>query len=156
VIVGIGIGASGPRANPFVHAGFDALAADPWLRVVARYDIVHSAPAGGATLARFQNAAALVDTALHLDALLGRLHAIERRAGRVRTVRDAARALDLDILWAAGPPRTTARVVVPHPRLHERSFAREPLAQCFARAGLPLPAAVLDGFLPRREPCPEL
>jgi 2-amino-4-hydroxy-6-hydroxymethyldihydropteridine diphosphokinase len=60
------------------------------------------------------------------SSLLARLHAIEAEAGRVRTVRDAARILDLDLLAMddvimTGPP------VLPHPRLHERAFVLLPL-----------------------------
>ena len=60
-------------------------------------------------------------------ALLAALQAIEARFGRVRTVPDAARVLDLDILAIDDLVRTSPDPVLPHPRLHERRFVLEPL-----------------------------
>ena len=59
--------------------------------------------------------------------LLAALQAIEARWGRVRTVRDAARVLDLDILAIGDLIRTSPDPLLPHPRLHERRFVLEPL-----------------------------
>lgn len=61
------------------------------------------------------------------EALLDVLLAIEHRSGRTRTERWGPRPLDLDLLWLEGVEVSTARLVVPHPRLHERRFALAPL-----------------------------
>ncbi len=76
----------------------------------------------------FVNAVAQVITALPPRALLKTLHAIERSFGRVRTISNAPRTLDLDILdyegcIESGPP------TLPHPRLDRRSFVLVPLAE---------------------------
>jgi 2-amino-4-hydroxy-6-hydroxymethyldihydropteridine diphosphokinase len=60
-------------------------------------------------------------------ALLAALHAIERDWGRVRSVPDAARPLDLDILAIGDLVRAAPDPVLPHPRLHVRRFVLEPL-----------------------------
>ena len=61
--------------------------------------------------------------------LLARLQAIESRAGRVRSVPNAARTLDLDII-AIGPlERTAPDPILPHPRAHLRRFVLAPLAE---------------------------
>ena len=60
--------------------------------------------------------------------LLERVHAVEAIFGRVRARRWDARILDLDLLargadiigWLEGRPAPGARLIVPHPRLHER------------------------------------
>jgi 2-amino-4-hydroxy-6-hydroxymethyldihydropteridine diphosphokinase len=74
------------------------------------------------------NAVAQVTTELSPAALLDRLHAMERAFGRVRSVRNAPRTLDLDILdydgrIEGGPP------VLPHPRIDSRAFVLVPLAE---------------------------
>jgi 2-amino-4-hydroxy-6-hydroxymethyldihydropteridine diphosphokinase len=63
-------------------------------------------------------------------ALLAGLQAIERRGGRQRSVPNAARTLDLDII-AMGPEGQAMRdapdPILPHPRMHERGFVLAPL-----------------------------
>lgn len=64
-------------------------------------------------------------------ALVARLKAIERELGRAAGPRYGPRAIDLDLLLAAGSMVvvTDGDVVVPHPALHERRFVLEPLAE---------------------------
>ena len=70
---------------------------------------------------------ALLSTDLEPDVLLSRMLDVEARFGRVRGERNAARTLDLDLLDYDGLIVDTARLVLPHPRLHERRFVLEPL-----------------------------
>jgi len=61
-------------------------------------------------------------------ALLERCRAAETAAGRVRTVRWGPRTLDADVLWVEGWQVEDEDLVVPHPRLWERRFVVQPLA----------------------------
>jgi 2-amino-4-hydroxy-6-hydroxymethyldihydropteridine diphosphokinase len=75
----------------------------------------------------YVNAVAQVETSLAPDALMARLHAVERKFGRARGARNAPRTLDLDLLdyegrVEGGPP------VLPHPRIEQRAFVLVPLA----------------------------
>jgi 2-amino-4-hydroxy-6-hydroxymethyldihydropteridine diphosphokinase len=88
-----------------------------------------SAPVGGPPQPEFLNAAAAVHyEGAPLD-LLDALLAIEARLGRVRDERWGPRTIDLDLLWIEGLAIDTPRLVVPHPRLHERAFALVPLLE---------------------------
>jgi 2-amino-4-hydroxy-6-hydroxymethyldihydropteridine diphosphokinase len=60
--------------------------------------------------------------------LLERSRALEAAAGRVRTVRWGPRTLDADVLWVEGWQVDEEDLVVPHPRLWERRFVVQPLA----------------------------
>ena len=60
--------------------------------------------------------------------LLERCRALEAAAGRVRTVRWGPRTLDADVLWAEGWQVDDEDLTVPHPRLWERRFVVQPLA----------------------------
>jgi 2-amino-4-hydroxy-6-hydroxymethyldihydropteridine diphosphokinase len=76
------------------------------------------------------NAVAEISTDLSSDDLLAQLHAVEEAFGRVRTVTNASRPIDLDLLdfrgeIAAGGP---GKATLPHPRLAERAFVLRPLA----------------------------
>jgi 2-amino-4-hydroxy-6-hydroxymethyldihydropteridine diphosphokinase len=62
-------------------------------------------------------------------ALLEALLAVEAGFGRRRSVPDAARTLDLDLLDYDGTQCVSERLVLPHPRLHERRFVLAPLAE---------------------------
>ena len=61
--------------------------------------------------------------------LLARLQAIEAAAGRVRSVANAARTLDLDIIAIGDLVRDAPDPVLPHPRAHLRRFVLAPLAE---------------------------
>jgi 2-amino-4-hydroxy-6-hydroxymethyldihydropteridine diphosphokinase len=55
------------------------------------------------------------------------LHAIEGRLGRVRSIPDAARVIDLDIIDLNGAIRAIPPVILPHPRAHLRAFVLRPV-----------------------------
>jgi 2-amino-4-hydroxy-6-hydroxymethyldihydropteridine diphosphokinase len=61
--------------------------------------------------------------------LLARLMAIEATAGRERSVRNAPRVLDLDIIAIGNVVRQGPDPILPHPRAHERAFVLAPLAE---------------------------
>jgi 2-amino-4-hydroxy-6-hydroxymethyldihydropteridine diphosphokinase len=77
---------------------------------------------------KFLNGAVLIETALSPEALLEASLAIEAEAGRVRTVRNGPRPLDVDIILFEGEWRNTERLILPHPRAHIRDFVLVPLA----------------------------
>lgn len=84
-------------------------------------------PASGGAGRDFANAAALIATQLAPREVLQALKALEAEFGRRRGRRWGARVLDLDILsWSGGRYREPG-LIVPHPRLQERSFVLEPL-----------------------------
>jgi 2-amino-4-hydroxy-6-hydroxymethyldihydropteridine diphosphokinase len=79
---------------------------------------------------RFLNAVAEVETELAPRALLDHLLEIERELGRTRTgPRFGPRLIDLDLLLYGDQVVDEPGLTVPHPRLHERAFVLEPLAE---------------------------
>ncbi|MBO6037925.1 MAG: 2-amino-4-hydroxy-6-hydroxymethyldihydropteridine diphosphokinase [Acetobacter sp.] len=60
--------------------------------------------------------------------LLSFLHEIERNCGRVRSIPNAPRTLDLDLITYGSLCLDTPRLVLPHPRAHERAFVLVPLS----------------------------
>ena len=84
-------------------------------------------PVGDPNQPAFLNAVARLRTGVPPDELLAGLHRIEAAAGRVRTVRNAPRTLDLDLLFYDDAIRDDPALVLPHPRLHERAFVLVPL-----------------------------
>jgi 2-amino-4-hydroxy-6-hydroxymethyldihydropteridine diphosphokinase len=86
-------------------------------------------PVGPPPQGPYLNAAARLRTGLSPRALLERLHQIEAAAGRRRGAqRNTARTLDLDLLLYGERIVDEGGLVLPHPRLHQRSFVLQPLA----------------------------
>jgi 2-amino-4-hydroxy-6-hydroxymethyldihydropteridine diphosphokinase len=75
----------------------------------------------------FLNAVAAIRTRLQPFALLTLLHEVETAWGRKRSVPNAPRSLDLDLLDYAGRVLEDGPVILPHPRMAERRFVLEPL-----------------------------
>ena len=86
-----------------------------------------SAPVPPSGQPRYVNGVLRTECALAPGVLLFALQGIEREAGRERSVPDAARTLDLDIIDAAGLVRSDADLTLPHPRAHLRGFVLYPL-----------------------------
>ncbi|MGA2549028.1 MAG: 2-amino-4-hydroxy-6-hydroxymethyldihydropteridine diphosphokinase [Burkholderiaceae bacterium] len=83
------------------------------------------------------NAVAEVRTFLSPLDLLYALFAIEKRYGRVRTVKNAPRTLDLDLLLYGDVQIATPELTVPHPRVTERAFTLLPLLELDPEIDIP-------------------
>ncbi len=95
-------------------------------------DAIETEPAGGpAGQGKYLNAVIEVNTSLTPHELLAATSKIEKHLGRDRAnePRWGARTCDLDILFYDDKVLDTPDLIVPHPRLHERRFVLEPLAQ---------------------------
>ncbi len=112
----------------FAVAKLEALPSTHCLAQAKRYDTTPvDVPEAYAEL-RFLNSAVLIETALAPLPLLHALQAIEAEAGRIRTIKNGPRPLDLDIVLYEGIRCETPELTLPHPRAHERSFVLDPLA----------------------------
>ena len=87
----IGLGGNLDSPRPRLLAAFEAIAALPGVRLIARSSLYASSPVGLIDQPDFINAVALVETTLPPQALLDALLALEREAGRVRDVGQAER-----------------------------------------------------------------
>lgn len=78
---------------------------------------------------KFLNQAAVFETGLGADEFSRRMHEIENRLGRVRTVRNGPRTIDIDLIDFNGMKIDTPELVLPHPRAKCRAFVTVPLAE---------------------------
>jgi 2-amino-4-hydroxy-6-hydroxymethyldihydropteridine diphosphokinase len=137
--VALGANLGDPAAT--VRAAFAALTELPATRLVAASSLYRTAPVGLKNQPDFINAVAALDTPHTATELLDDLFAIEARFGRVRSVRNAPRTLDLDLLLHGDTACAGPRLTLPHPRLHERAFVLAPLAEI-------APALLIPGLGP--------
>ncbi|HEU4641996.1 MAG TPA: 2-amino-4-hydroxy-6-hydroxymethyldihydropteridine diphosphokinase [Gemmatimonadaceae bacterium] len=106
-----------------------ALAALPRSRLLRASSVEETAPVGDVPQGAYLNQMVAVETTLTPRELLEALHAIERDAGRVRTVRWGPRTLDLDIVTFDTQTVNEPDLTVPHPELPHRDFWRRELAE---------------------------
>jgi 2-amino-4-hydroxy-6-hydroxymethyldihydropteridine diphosphokinase len=132
----VGVGANLGDAEAAVRAALRALQGLPGTRCVACSSLYRSAPVD-ATGPDFINAVAELHTDLLPLALLRALQGVEQDFGRVRSVRNAPRTLDLDLLLHGACELQSDELTLPHPRAHLRAFVLQPLAEI--DAGLLLP-----------------
>ena len=126
----VGLGANLGDRERTLRAAIDALGAEDGVEVVAVSALRETDPVGVGDQPRFLNGAAELETTLTARELLGRLLAIEQRFGRVRVPGEhGPRTVDLDLLLYGDAQLDEPGLTVPHPRLHERRFVLEPLAE---------------------------
>ncbi len=114
----------------FLDDAVRRLRAAPGLTVRRVSSYFETAPVGGpANAGAYLNAVAEADTILSPDRVLETLLFIERQFGRIRSEPNAPRTLDLDLILYDDLVRASPDPVVPHPRMHERRFVLEPLAE---------------------------
>jgi 2-amino-4-hydroxy-6-hydroxymethyldihydropteridine diphosphokinase len=124
----IGLGSNLGDRKATIRRALDELAQRT--SVVAVSSFRETEPWGFQEQPPFLNAAAAIETELPPRELLDALLSIERELGRVRDdVRYGPRSIDLDLLLYDELELDEPGLTVPHPRLHERRFALEPLAE---------------------------
>jgi 2-amino-4-hydroxy-6-hydroxymethyldihydropteridine diphosphokinase len=133
--VALGSNLDAPREQ--VLSAMDEIDALPGTRVTRRSSLYRTAPVGDPDQPDYINAVVQVETELSPEALLDALLAIEQRHGRVRGERNAPRTLDLDLLLYEERIIDSPPLRVPHPRMHERAFVLQPLAQIAPDAVVP-------------------
>ena len=125
----IGLGSNlGDRERTLRNA-LEMLGDEPGVEVVGVSAFRETEPVGVVEQPRFVNAAAALETEVGARKLLDVLLDLERRLGRVRDGRRwGPRVVDLDLLLYGDEMWDEPGIRVPHPHLHERRFALEPLA----------------------------
>jgi 2-amino-4-hydroxy-6-hydroxymethyldihydropteridine diphosphokinase len=134
----VGLGANlGDREATLLRA-VELLADEEGVAVLAVSRLRETDPVGVEEQPRFLNGAVLVETTLAPRELLEVLLRVERALGRVRDgTRWGPRVLDLDLLVYEDEVVDEPGLRVPHPRVHERRFALEPLAELAPELEIP-------------------
>ena len=126
----VGLGANLGDRERTLRAAVDALAVVDGVEVVSVSVLRDTEPVGVGQQPLYLNGAAELETTLTARELLDRLLAVEERFGRVRIPGEhGPRTLDLDLLLYGDQMIEEPGLTVPHPRLHERRFVLEPLAE---------------------------
>jgi 2-amino-4-hydroxy-6-hydroxymethyldihydropteridine diphosphokinase len=126
----LALGSNLGSRRSYLRRALGLLDADPDIDVVAVSAFRETDPVGYLDQPRFLNGACAVETDLSPRELLDRMLSIERRLGRDRSgPRFGPRTVDLDLLLYGDEVVDEPGLTVPHPRLAERRFVLEPLAE---------------------------
>jgi 2-amino-4-hydroxy-6-hydroxymethyldihydropteridine diphosphokinase len=101
----------------------------PDLRLLRVSRIYETEPVGLREQPWFLNAVAEFESELSPHQLMERAQGVERELGRVRTVRNGPRNIDVDLLLCGDAVVNTPELTVPHPRYRERWFVLDPLLE---------------------------
>jgi 2-amino-4-hydroxy-6-hydroxymethyldihydropteridine diphosphokinase len=101
----------------------------PDLRIIRTSSIYETEPVGFTSQRWFLNMALEAETGLFPMQLLWRLGKIERQLGRIRTMPNGPRTIDIDILLYGKAVVHSATLEIPHPRMASRRFVLAPLAE---------------------------
>ncbi|MFN0153884.1 MAG: 2-amino-4-hydroxy-6-hydroxymethyldihydropteridine diphosphokinase [Gaiella sp.] len=134
--VGVGANVGDPRRT--IEAAREALATTPGVRVTRVSSLRETDPVGFLDQPRFLNGVFELETTLSAGELMRLLLATEATLGRRRGgTRFGPRTIDLDLLLFGELVVEEPGLQVPHPRLHEREFALEPLVELVPDLRLP-------------------
>jgi 2-amino-4-hydroxy-6-hydroxymethyldihydropteridine diphosphokinase len=141
----IGLGANLGDRKATIERALRLLDEAEGVEVVAVSALRETEPWGPVDQPWFLNGAAGLDTTLTPAELLEALLDVERRLGRVRGgERYGPRTIDLDLLLFDDVVTDEPGLTLPHPRLHERRFALEPLVELDPALVVPGQGAVGD------------
>lgn len=117
-----------PRKE-FIEMALKAISEFPGTQLTASSEIEETEPVDVPreyAKDRFLNMVAFVDTELEPLEFSRRMHAIEDRLGRIRTVRNGPRTIDIDMIDYGGMEMSHPELVLPHPRAFSREFVINP------------------------------
>ncbi|MGB7299236.1 MAG: 2-amino-4-hydroxy-6-hydroxymethyldihydropteridine diphosphokinase [Burkholderiaceae bacterium] len=132
----IGLGANLGNAQQSIRAAMNSLGNDSTTAAWSASSLYRSAPIQ-AEGPDFINAAMWIRTSLKPLALLHRLQQLEQDHGRQRTVQNAPRTLDLDLILYDTLQMNSPELILPHPRMHKRRFVLAPLLELCAGLCVP-------------------
>ena len=123
----IALGSNLGDRNDYLNKAIGLLAETDGITLRATSSYHETEPVGYLDQGMFLNAVVLLDTTLSPHELLARCQQIEQRLGRERPFQNAPRTIDLDILLYGTLEMNGAELIIPHPRMMERSFVLLPL-----------------------------
>jgi 2-amino-4-hydroxy-6-hydroxymethyldihydropteridine diphosphokinase len=124
----LSLGSNVGDRNQHLKRALERLATED-IRIVRMSALYETQPRDVPDQAWFLNQVVEIETSLLPMQLLGRTQKIERALGRIPTRPKGPRVIDLDILFYADTVVATPGLEIPHPRLPDRRFVLEPLAE---------------------------
>ncbi len=114
--------------------------------------VYETAPVGFTKQPQFYNAAVKINTDMTARCLLGACLGIEAGMGRVRTIKNGPRIIDIDILLYGNEKYTDEELTIPHKEMYKRAFVLIPLSEILSDVDLGVLTAEDRASVRRLEP----
>ena len=118
----IGIGANLGDRRSYIDRAIGEISKNSAVKFRRSSSIYETEPVSDIPQGRFLNGILEIETTLSPRELLKELNSIEAKLGRTRTVKNAPREIDLDILYYGQEIINEPDLVIPHPKIAEREF----------------------------------
>jgi len=125
----IAIGSNLGDREKNIQEAIKLMASYPNINIKKTSSIIETDPEGGPPQGKFLNGAIKIETDLSARKLLETLQKIEKDLGRKRTVKNAPRIIDLDIIFYNDENINEPDLVIPHQRWQKRQFVVRPLKE---------------------------
>ena len=125
----IGIGSNLGDRRAYIDKAIEALSGNGYIKVTGISNIYETDPVSDIPQGKFLNGVVAIETSLAPEKLLKELNKIEEGLGRRRTLRNAPRTIDLDILYYGDEVIKKKDLIIPHPRINEREFVLKGLRE---------------------------
>ncbi|WP_100332756.1 2-amino-4-hydroxy-6-hydroxymethyldihydropteridine diphosphokinase [Bacillus xiapuensis] len=112
-----------------LHSALSAIEMEKGIKIEKVSSVYETDPVGYTNQAPFLNMTIRIQTSLSPEELLNRCLSIERKLGRIREFKWGPRIIDLDILVYNQDNIKSEKLIIPHPRMHERAFVLIPLLE---------------------------
>lgn len=138
----IALGSNLGDRNRYIDSAIEKIREDIVISKLS--SLIETDPVGGPEQGRYLNGVLIGETELSPEDLMKKLLEIEASLGRIRTVPNGPRTIDLDLIDYQGVTHSSPYLTLPHPRAHLRPFVILPWLELD-------PDASLTGYGPLRE-----
>ena len=128
-VLGIGTNVGDRKEN--IDKAIKAIELLPQTKIVLKSSIYETQPVGYDEQQDFYNICVEVQSIFNPYEMIGAVLGIEAGFGRVRSIKNGPRIIDIDIIFAENIVIETRNLTTPHPRYKERRFVLEPLMELY-------------------------
>ncbi|MHC4132654.1 MAG: 2-amino-4-hydroxy-6-hydroxymethyldihydropteridine diphosphokinase [Planctomycetota bacterium] len=125
----IGVGSNLGDRKSYIENALDKLSQHPQIEVLRESEIIETHPIGKSNQPDYLNSVVEIKTSLSIQELFTRMQEIEIEFDRVRMEKWSPRTIDLDLLLYTDMFFDSAKLTVPHPEMHLRSFVLNGICQ---------------------------
>ncbi|MDP2928839.1 MAG: 2-amino-4-hydroxy-6-hydroxymethyldihydropteridine diphosphokinase [Candidatus Omnitrophota bacterium] len=129
IICYIGVGSNIGDRRKFIDSSIAELKKVRGISVTRLSSIYETEPVSDIQQRKYLNGVVEIETDLDARVLLKELNRIEDKLGRKRTIKNAPRTIDMDILYYGNEHLNEKDLIIPHPRIKNREFVLKGLRE---------------------------
>ncbi|ABR32397.1 MULTISPECIES: 2-amino-4-hydroxy-6-hydroxymethyldihydropteridine diphosphokinase [Clostridium] len=125
----ISLGSNIGNKEQYLEDAINKISAEKNIEIIRKSSFIKTKPWGYLEQEDFLNGVVEIETILEAEELMDVLLGIEANLDRKRTIKWGPRTIDLDIIIYDSVVSSNEKVILPHPRMHEREFVLKPLSE---------------------------